>query len=283
LGETPHGAYGLPFQLRAANEHGLRFTFLVESLFSCQFGIEPLRDIVSLVAGAGQDVQLHAHPEWLRHSPNPIFETNGRHTFRQFTAEEQSRLIEVARERLCEAGAKNVVAFRAGSFAANEETLTAVSRNQLKIDSSFKLGRGPARAPVMEYKPVDTEEVLGYSLATYQDWPGRSKHLQLTSCSFRELTFVLEEAARNRWGAVVLLSHSAELLNRDRSAPDKLVLRRFERLCRWLADRRDKYVTRGFGEASLGCASASNWSPIQSSRWRTALRVGEQALRWLNV
>jgi len=283
LGETATGAFGLPFQLRTANDHGLRFTFLVESLFSYQFGIEPLRDIVNLVVSAGQDLQLHAHPEWVRHSLHPIFETNGRHTFQEFTAEEQYRLIEGARERLLEAGATDVVAFRAGSFAANEDTLTAVSRNRLKIDSSFELGSGPAHSPVMEYEPQDLPKILAYPLATYRDWPGRSRHLQLTACSFRELVFVLEQAARNRWGAVVLLSHSAELLNRDRSAPDKMVLRRFEKLCGWLADRRDRYVTRGFGDVSRNIAPVTNWSPIQSSSWRTTLRIAEQAVQWLNV
>lgn len=283
FGETGRGDYGLPFQLRLANEHGLRFTFFVESLFACEFGLGPLRDIVDLIVDAGQDVQLHAHPEWIRHSPHPIFSTDGRYTFREFTADEQYRLIETARERLCEAGAKDAMAFRAGSFAANSDTLAAVSRNHLKVDSSFELGDGLARAPILEYEPAHSPSIVEYPLATYHDWPGRSRHLQLTACSFSELVFVLEAAKRNRWGAAVLLSHSAELLNRDRSALDRTVLRRFEKLCRWLADRRDAYVTGGLGDVGGPRSATTKWTPIQSPRRLTCLRMGEQAMRWLNV
>ena len=128
LGETSRGDIGLPFQLRMFKEYGLSATFFVESLFSCEFGIEPLRDIVQLIQDSGQDIALHAHPEWMTHSSRPIFETRGRYLFFQFTAQEQLRLIETALRQLTGVGVPAVKAFRAGSFAANEDTLAAVAR-----------------------------------------------------------------------------------------------------------------------------------------------------------
>lgn len=284
LGETGRGAFGLPFQLRLASNHGLRFTFLVESLFSCEFGIEPLRDIVDLILDAGQDVQLHAHPEWITHSANPILEPKGRYVFSQFTLAEQHRLIDTALAQLGRAGGKSVTAFRAGSFAANADTLAAVSRARLTVDSSFKLGADLGRAPISEYHTNDPPgKVLQFPLSTYEHWPGRRRHLQLTACSLSEIVFVLENAWLGRWGAVVLLSHSAELLNRDRTRPDMIVVRRFQKLCQWLADRRETHVTSWFGEGNALPGSVPHWAPIRSTRWRTLLRVGEQALRRMNV
>jgi len=283
LGDTGRGAYGLPFQVRMARDHGLRFTFLVESLFSCEFGRGPLVDIVGLIDEAGQDIQLHAHPEWVRHSASPILDTGGRFTFAQFTLDEQRCLIDAALANLREAGAKNVRAFRAGSFAANADTLTAVSQAGLKVDTSFKLGCDLGCAPMVEHEiNAETDKLIEYPLSTYQDYPGGCRHLQLSACSFDEIAFVLESAWQNRWAAVVLLSHSAELLNEDRSRPDRIVVRRLERLCRFLADRRERYVTShlsdGNGKSPLAGAP---WSPIRSTRWRTVVRIGEQALRKL--
>lgn len=280
LGETSRGAVGLPFQLRTLNDHELRCTFLVESLFSREIGIEPLQDIVRLVADAGHDVQLHAHPEWMTHSANPIFETGGRYLLSQFTVDEQCRLIETALEQLKAAGAATATAFRAGSFAANLDTLEAVTRIGFNVDSSLKLGSGLARAPIVEYRSSrHAGRLLEYPLSTYEDWPGRSRHLQLTSCTFDEIVFVLESARRDNWEAVVLLSHSAELLNRDRSLPDKAVVRRFEQLCRWLADRRQEYVTSELGMEDRDGRTGAQASPIRSTRWRTLGRMAEQALR----
>ncbi len=283
LGETRRGDVGLPFQLRMANDHGLRFTFLVESLFSWEFGIEPLRDIVNLIHDAGQNTELHAHPEWMTHSSKPIVETGGRYLFSQFTLEEQYRLIETAMAQLKQAGAPMMKAFRAGSFAANVDTLAAVARAGLKIDSSFKLGSALAARPISEYRAsADSGTLLEYPLSTYKDWPGRTRHLQLTACTFDEMVFVMENAYRLGWEAVVLLSHSAELLNRERSLPDKIVVRRFEKLCRWLADRRNQYVTLDFGRVDTAVGVGTVPSPIRSNPCRTLRRMGEQAMRRWN-
>jgi hypothetical protein len=266
-----------------AKDHGLQFTFLVESLFSCEFGVGPLSDIVGLISEAGQDVQLHAHPEWVRHSANPILQTGERYIFSQFTLDEQRSLIDAALANLREAGAKNVRAFRAGSFAANANTLAAVSRAGLTVDSSFKLGSDLGGAPIVEHE-VDAKvsKVIEYPLSTYEDLPGGCRHLQLSACSFNEITLVLESAWRKGWAAVVLLSHSAELLNEDRSRPDRIVVRRLERLCRFLIDWQERYVTCNLADENAETPQAgAPWSPIRSTRWRTLMRIGEQALRKL--
>jgi hypothetical protein len=284
LGETKKGKVGLPFQLRMLNDHGLRCTCFVESLFARDFGVEPLRDIVCLIDGGGQDIQLHAHPEWITHSARPVLETRGRYLLSQFNADEQLLLIETALEQLRAAGAPAVTAFRAGSFAANADTLEDVTRAGLTVDSSLKLGSELARSPIAEYRSSGpARRLLEYPLSTYEDWPGRMRHLQLTACSFDEIVFVLESARRDDWEAVVLLSHSAELIDRARFLPDRIVVRRFEKLCGWLADRRQEYVTSGLGMDDGGTGRGVVASTLRSTRWRTLGRIAEQALRKFHV
>jgi hypothetical protein len=284
-GDTGRGEFGLPLHLRMARDHGLRFTFLVESLFACEFGIGPLADIVGQIDEAGQDTELHAHPEWVRHASTPIFRTGGRYTFAQFTREEQSSLVAAALANLRAAGARNVSAFRAGSFAANADTLAAVARAGLSVDSSFKLGSSMGFAPIVEHVVRDEEaRLIEYPLSIYEDLPGSSRHLQLSACSFDEITFVLESAREKGWAAVVLLSHSAELLDESRTRADRIVVRRLERLCAWLADRRERFVTCGLADRiAEPPPSCRDWSPIRSTWWRTLRRMGEQTRRTLGT
>jgi peptidoglycan/xylan/chitin deacetylase (PgdA/CDA1 family) len=67
MATPPRGQYGLPFQLRMLDEHRLHGVFMVETLFTHGYGIEPLREIVELIQGNGREVQLHSHlhPEWI--------------------------------------------------------------------------------------------------------------------------------------------------------------------------------------------------------------------------
>src|ERR1017187_6023525 len=62
---------GLNYQLRMFAEHGLKATFMVESLFSgCpEVGLDPLKGIVSGILAGGHEVQLHLHTEWVPYVP----------------------------------------------------------------------------------------------------------------------------------------------------------------------------------------------------------------------
>ncbi len=54
-----------------------------------------------------------------------------------FSLEEQSELIAMGKQRLIESGVNEVNAFRAGSFGFNVETLSALHKNNIFIDSRY--------------------------------------------------------------------------------------------------------------------------------------------------
>lgn len=74
-GRSGKGDFGLPLILRLLSEHELQATFFVEPLFASRFGLGPLTEIVNLIRDAGQDVQLHVHPEWTDEARPPILAT----------------------------------------------------------------------------------------------------------------------------------------------------------------------------------------------------------------
>ncbi len=251
-GRTPVGDYGLPYQLALLKEHDLKAVFFVEPLFSMRFGKTYLEEIVGLILEAGQSVELHLHPEWTDESKQIIFPhiTGKREHLKFFTYEEQKHLILLGLELLKDAGCNTISAFRAGSFGANDDTLRAASACGLIYDSSYD-----ACIPECEIstssdiqQPVQLENIIEVPMTTFIDGIGKRRHAQLTACSFTELKMSLNEAYKNHWQSYVLLSHSFELVNLAQRIPDKLVVRRFENLCAYLNNNRDKFRTCFFND-----------------------------------
>jgi hypothetical protein len=283
-GSTPVGQYGLPYQLRVLNDHGLKGVFFTETLFSSRFGPEPLREIVDMVQGAGQEVQLHLHTEWVNEAIEPVLpgEQKKRQNMRNFTLDEQTMLIKAGIDMLERAGAKRPNAFRAGSFGFNADTVAAVAANGLPIDASYNVTAfGPksgVRPGELLTDTADCGTVLEYPMTVYNDGTKELRHVQLSSCSFEEIEGLLWKALREGRSSFVILSHSSELLNRPNTRADSVVVRRFHKLCAFLEKHRDKFRVEGMHGAPAP-AVASQPAPLASPIHRTGGRLLEQAYR----
>ncbi len=283
-GPTPKGDFGLGYQIDVLNDHGLPGVFFVEPLFSSRFGIGPLEEIVGLVQGGGQEVQLHLHTEWVDEAMEPLLEDvdGKRQHLRYFSLEEQGTLIAKGLDFMRRAGSAEINAFRAGSFAFNRETLKALSGNGIAFDSSynaslFGLDSGVMTGiPVVE--PVQCEGVCEYPMTVFSDGTGSLRHAQLTACSFSEIEGLLWKALEEGRNSFVILSHSFELLNRAKDRPDETVVGRFRKLCSFLDKNRDSFLACGFhGLEPVGVSEQP--PPLASPLWRTGVRMMEQALR----
>lgn len=283
-GPTSRGDYGLPLQLKMLADHGVQSTCFVEPLFSTRFGPSPLAEIVGLVQNHGSDVQLHLHTEWVDESLSPLIDnasTKRQHMF-HYSLEEQTRLVAAGAALLADAGAQNVIAFRAGSFGFNRDTLRALDANGLQFDSSYNAtmfgpdsGVCPGR---MLIDPVLEENVFEYPMTVFVDGTGSLRHTQLTSCSFGELESLLWQSLESGHQSFVILSHNFELMNVRRTAPDPIVLGRLKQLCQFLERNRDSFRPRVFSELphpSIG----KQPSPLRTSLIKTSRRIFEQAYR----
>lgn len=285
-GSSRHGDFGLPMALKLLSDHGLRATFFVEPLFACRFGSAPLAEIVGLIKEGGQDVQLHLHTEWADEARPAILATathKRQHLF-HYSPEEQIELVAKGKSMLEAAGAENVCAFRAGSYACNRATLQALRANGIRIDSSINPSRAWSGADLSPaergQRVMAIDGTIEFPITVFRDRPEHLRQVQVGSTSLSEFMHLIRLAHAQQRKAFVIVSHNFEMLVEDSSDPDPIVVRRFAGLCRFLADHRATFPTRTLAEADND-AEAGEPPMLTSPLWRTGLRTLEQARRRL--
>lgn len=271
---------GVGYQLDRLAAHGLKACFFVDPMPAVTFGIEPVRRMVAPILAAGQEVQLHLHPMWTtldRRAPagEVRFELTG------YSAAEQLALIEQAAELLRQAGAPEPLAFRAGSFAANRDTLRMAARAGLRIDSSHNGSEAPhvceTGLPPRAVSPFAAEGLIELPVGLVENGGGRLRHLQVGAVTGAEIRAALCHAEAEGNPLVTLVSHSFELATRDGLRVNEMVRRRFDRVCAWLGAYRDRFPTHHAAElldVPLGVPA----TPCPAARLRRTARVAVQGL-----
>ncbi len=283
-GDTAKGSFGVPYQLEVFRRNRIKAVFFVEALHaSCNWvGLSPLRDLVELIYSYEQEVQLHLHPEWVPHLPNKAVQDHG-YLLTSYNEEEQYRLIDMAANNLVSAGAKPPMAFRAGDYAANRNTLRALKRAGFRYDSSYNypyLGSTCALDCGPLWQPALLEpELWEVPVSCFEDWKGHFRHCQICACSEAEIRESVMQAARNSWQTYVLVSHSFEMISNRRSNrstwPKWQVIRRFEAECEWLSHNRFSAATAHFSDLDL--KTSGEVSPLRGHASNTIRRNVEQA------
>ncbi len=285
-GKSKAGSFALPKTLEILGANGLHGVFFVEPLFAARFGPEYLRQVVALIQEAGQEVQLHLHPEWTDEiTPLPFAgATRKRRHLWEYSLEEQSVLIALGVEMLQMAGAPRPTAFRAGNFGANENTFRALAANGIRYDSSIN-ATIPDCVPDLRgrldlHATRELHGVVSCPVAVFRDGTGRLRHAQVGACSAPELEQAIAAAARSKWQSFVIFSHNFEMLRQESSLPDWFVVNRFRRLCAFLKSNAATLATGSFE----GLSAESRDTESLTARVgviSTARRYGEQALRRL--
>jgi hypothetical protein len=281
-GRSSAGSYALPKTLEIMNRHGVTGVFFVEPLFSARFGARYLATVARLIADAEQDVQLHLHPEWTDEIRPPILadvSTKRQHMV-NYREDEQTTLIGVGRRLLEEALGGAVTVFRAGSFAVNHDTYRALARNGFTLDSSLNPAfdySGGSIAGMHDFGSTRViEGVRCFPVTVYRDGLGRRRPAQLNGSSFGELKRALLDAHARGVQHFVIVSHNFEMLKPGSSAPDWFVVRRFEALCCFLAEHRDRFDV---GPFAADAADATAESRPRVPLGATAGRLAEQIVR----
>ncbi len=254
FGCTPAGDRGLAYQLEHFERHGLKCVVFVEALHAGVLGFEPLEEIVRLVRATESEVALHLHTEWLSFYDKPLLGDRLGRNMREFSEEDQYRLIETGLQNLARCGADDVIAVRAGNAGADRATLRAARRAGLQVDSShFAVDLGNhcrlESEPTLS-QPTYIDGVLEVPIGWYRDGLGRLRPAQLCASSTAEMEHFLWESRRRGWKTAALLLHSFELLRRRSPRREQGISRlheaRFQWLCRFLAAYRDEFPTATF-------------------------------------
>lgn len=290
-GRSKHGDYALPQTLAILNRHGLKGVFFVEPLFAARFGMQPLRTVVDLIRSAGQEVQLHLHPEWTNEALEPLIPncaTKRQHLI-HYTLQEQTALIGHGRRMLEAAGSGPITAFRAGSFAANRDTFRALANNGIFLDSSLNRCFPKSGADLREAASWDHAfEVQGVTtvpVTVFRDGLGKLRPAHVGACSVPEMRQALQSAQAAGHRDFVIVSHNFEMLRPGSTLPDWIVVKRFERLCAFLAAHPDEFTVGGFKPRPDGTTapSTSTVTTPQTRLLPTLRRHAEQVWRRLPV
>ncbi|WP_420145749.1 polysaccharide deacetylase family protein [Sphingobium sp.] len=276
------GAFGIGWQMDLLDRHGLKGVFFLDPLPALVHGADFLKPVVGEIVGRGHEVQMHIHTEWLAPAPaSPVGGRRGRN-IGDFTLDDQVTLLGLAKSLLENAGAPVITAFRAGNFGANDDTLRALSQLGVRWDSSVNpayLGRectisaDPARIGAFRHHGTIELPVSGIA-----DRPGGFRPAQICAMSAAEMRAGLRHAAQEGHDAFVVVTHSFEMLSRDRRRPNRAVMARFEALCREAA-RLPSIHGAGFNDLPVDLADRPlrNLTRAAPSQLRTTSRIAQQA------
>jgi peptidoglycan/xylan/chitin deacetylase (PgdA/CDA1 family) len=240
LGRTAEGTSGLPYQLDVLDRYGLKAVFFVDPMPALIWGDEAISDVTRMILDRGHDVQLHLHTEWLALAgkANPLGRRTGTN-IKDFSLDDQRTLISVAADLLMAAGAPRPVAFRAGNYGANDDTLRALAELGIAYDSSFCPGIARSGCAVElqpdQIEPIAHCGITEVPIGAIAGFRGSRRHAQVTALSAAEMIEAIRFARDERHACFTLVLHSFELVSRDGTRTNHIVRRRFETLCERLA------------------------------------------------
>ena len=243
-GATPAGDVGIFHQMDVFDRQGLKAVFFVDPMPALLWGTGAIADVVEPILTRGHDVQLHLHTEWLAIAgdANPLGVSRGPN-LKDYSFDEQCRLLELATDVLMDAGAPRPVAFRAGNYGANDDTLRALAQVGFTHDSSHPPGLMEGACEIAlgeEHRvPIKRHGVVEVPIGCIGDAFGGLRHAQLTALSYREIIAALRHARKQGEESFTIVSHGFELLCRKRTRVNKVVSRRFEKVCEAIAAMTD--------------------------------------------
>jgi hypothetical protein len=279
---TPDGSTGIPHKLELLKAHGQKAVFFVDPMPALVWGVAAIEDIVGPIIAAGQDVQLHCHTEWLAlaGAANPLASKRTGIHLADFPFQDQCAILDYARETLVAAGAPSPVAFRAGNYGANDDTLRALASLGITYDSSHcpALVGGDCRISLGpdDRDPIGHMGVIEVPVGSIGTVGGGQRHAQITALTLPEMLAAIRHARDCGRESFTLVSHSFELFNRRTMSANLIVRKRFTGLVKALAGMR-KVETGCYAHTPPSIRlTLGHHDPLPPSAVRTGLRLAEQ-------
>ncbi len=281
--DTPEGDVGVEWQAREFARHGLKAVFFVDPMPALLWGKEAITDVIAPILDHGHDVQLHIHTEWLAlaGNANPIGQRTG-DNIKDFTFDEQCALLDYAAATLMAAGAPRPIAFRAGNYGANDDTLRALAQTGLTHDTSHSPAL-PGWACAISLnashrQPLHHCGITEVPVGCIGDVGAKLRHAQITALSFGELKAAIRHARDTGADQFSIVSHSFELLSRDRTRINTLVRRRFDQLCQFIANEPGVSTGTYAQSAPVALCDGKTAPVLPANALRTGLRHVQQAI-----
>jgi len=274
LGEVGDSdTWGVYRLARIFNEHGVTGTFFVDVYEHALWGEGPLEEVCTRLAGLGQDVQLHTHPSW-RDDPRDPRWLRDLKKDRSYLPQHLDLMTKLSKEQQVEVLQHGVglfekwlgrrpVAHRSGGYAVNEDTLRALRKTGIPMDSSmnaadrnsqttWSVNRVEERQGVIELPVTAFKYTFSFALCGRRG-PLYSKLMKtdLDVCTDEDWSSLLQQAKDTGLKVVNLFMHSYSLLRSDRRMRRNLP-------CPASAARLERTLARFSGDSAvrfMDCAS----------------------------
>ena len=259
-GRIGNKEYGIPLIMDIADRYGIPLTFFVEVLNKYYFGEEESREVCQYIIDRGHDVQLHLHPNYLNFTLTDPTKRQFSDQMFSYLLEQQTKLIEDGKQALIKYGVPPPVAFRAGNFGADSNTLKALVKNDFLLDTSYNrayFNKGCQLAGI-DFADADLlDDIWEFPVTNFFErrlgGGGRFRPLDVNGISFTEMRKVLDRASNSGPRNITILMHSFSFINPLDVQYQKVqlrtrVIKRFERLCCYLAQNSHNFRVMSFGD-----------------------------------
>jgi hypothetical protein len=240
-----------------------------------------------------QDVQLHIHPVFRNYSQAvkegypeafPRYRALG-DSLNGYDFDAQHALVSEGLELFRTYVGEHPLAFRAGGFRADARTLAALRCIGIPIDSSYNPSV-TASFPQDSLQPNVVQQIDGVieipltNALTGLNGSWGWKPMAISSVSFAELKAVLRQAHLTALRDIVLILHSFSTVKAQdflysNFRPNWIVISRFRRLLRYLADHDDTFQVCTIGDA----ASRSEYFDFNQATPQLSLGVVRPLIR----
>lgn len=286
-------AQGLGFILSAMGRHGIVGTFFVETAHLRTLDTTAMGAVAARLRDAGQDVQLHLHPMWLTEDRANV---DDRMAGRD---EEFLRgIFRQGKEAFAAWGVPAPTVFRAGNLMVDAAVYGAMADEGIPVGSNIGLGVVRPAEPELQLcsgrrRIGGAVEVPILSYEAYRVGRGTTlRTLTITGASFGETKWLLEAAHARGFQEVVILTHAHEFIKArdvrfETRRKNRVNQDRLERLCRYLADNRDRFATPGMGAcvdrwtAAPDAESVTLKVPVRHALQRTMVNALNDSVWWI--
>jgi hypothetical protein len=239
LGEVGESEpWGIELQAKIFNLYGVQATFFLDVYEHSFYGEDVMKHVVETLLKYNQDVQLHTHPGWFEDPRDFDHVTRMRREKSCFdykrpwmwcySLNEQIEILEHGIDCLKRWGAGMPVAHRAGAYGLNKDTITALKKVGIPIDSSMFWGHTNCKEIWGKNQVIKKNDVMEIPVTGYfrdesltigpikiNRYKGRFVKTDIDSCSLKELIWFSDQILLNKKAIMNYFMHSYSLLSFD--------------------------------------------------------------------
>lgn len=214
--------------------HKVSATFFIDVYEKSFWGEESLKNLCKTLSDKKFDIQLHTHPGW-RDDPhdfdwvremksNKSYLSQSKDFMAKLSVSEQTAILLEGARMIEEWTGIRPVAHRSGGYSINKDTLIALNKAGIRVDSSMHWGHYHTEVAWSRNQVLDCEGVLElpvtlidyvFSLPLLGVIYRKSMKTDLDTCSLEELISYVHQAKSSGIKIMNLFMHSYSLLEFD--------------------------------------------------------------------